>query len=134
MSHRHWCDYTGHFWECVGSALRPLAGDLEPSACFCLTHRVSMEEGDHRECPIEFLDCLDHREAQLREMGLSDARDRPNEEALPNSTCFELITHTCGHKRTYSRPSAEALRFVAGYAKTTVCWECWKLARARGKR
>jgi hypothetical protein len=34
----------------------------------------------------------------------------------------------------YSRPSAEALKFVAEYAKTTLCWDCWKLARARGER
>jgi hypothetical protein len=45
-----------------------------------------------------------------------------------------LITHTCGHDRTYSRPSAEALKSVAEYAKTTLCWDCWKLARARGER
>jgi hypothetical protein len=45
-----------------------------------------------------------------------------------------LITHTCGHARTYSRPSAEALEFVTEYARITVCWDCWKLARARGER
>jgi hypothetical protein len=46
----------------------------------------------------------------------------------------ELVTHNCGHDRTYSRPSAEALKFVAEYAKTTLCWDCWKLARAKGER
>jgi hypothetical protein len=46
----------------------------------------------------------------------------------------ELVTHTCGHNRTYSRPSAEALRFVVEYARTTLCWDCWKLARAKGER
>jgi hypothetical protein len=46
----------------------------------------------------------------------------------------ELITHTCGHDRTYSRPSVEALKFVAESAKTTLCWDCWKLARAGGER
>lgn len=46
----------------------------------------------------------------------------------------ESVTHTCGHDRTYSRLSAEALKFVAEYAKTTLCWGCWKLARARGER
>jgi hypothetical protein len=46
----------------------------------------------------------------------------------------ELVTHTCGHDRTYSRRSAEALKFVAEYAKTTLCWDCWKLARAKGER
>ena len=44
---------------------------------------------------------------------------------------IEVITHTCGHERTYSRHSVEALKVVAEYAKTTLCWECWKQARAR---
>jgi hypothetical protein len=46
----------------------------------------------------------------------------------------ELITHTCSHDRTYSRPSAEVLKLVAENAKTTLCWDFWKLARARGER
>jgi hypothetical protein len=46
----------------------------------------------------------------------------------------ELVTHTCGHDRTYTRPTAEALKFVAEYARTTLCWDCWLQARARGKR
>jgi hypothetical protein len=79
MSHRHWCDYTGHFWECVGSALRPLAGDLKPSACFCLNHQVSMEEGDHSGCSVELLACPEHREAQLSKMGTLGPKDRPGE-------------------------------------------------------
>ena len=44
MSHSSFCDYTGHSWVCAGRALRPLAGDRQPSACLCLKHR-SMEEG-----------------------------------------------------------------------------------------
>ena len=46
----------------------------------------------------------------------------------------ELVTHTCGHERTYTRPTVEALKFVADYAKTTLCWDCWLQARARGER
>jgi hypothetical protein len=46
----------------------------------------------------------------------------------------ESVTHTCGHDRTYTRPSAEALRFVTDYAKTTLCMDCWMLARAKGER
>jgi hypothetical protein len=46
----------------------------------------------------------------------------------------ELVTHTCGHVRAYSRPSAEALKFVVEYAKTTLCWDCWLQARTRGER
>jgi hypothetical protein len=51
-----------------------------------------------------------------------------------NTIPTALITHNCGHDRTFFRLSAEALRFVAEYAKTTLCWECGKLAQARGER
>lgn len=72
MSHRHFCDYAGHEWECDGFALRPLAGETEPSECYCLRHQVPMKEGDHSRCPVELLACPEHREKQLQQMGISD--------------------------------------------------------------
>jgi hypothetical protein len=69
MSHRHYCDYAGHYWQCDGAALR--GTETEPSLCMCCDHGVPMEEGDHSRCAIELLACPEHREAQLREMGLT---------------------------------------------------------------
>jgi len=60
MSHRHFCDYAGHYWECEGAALRPLSGNAGPSECICLEHQTSMEEGDHSNCPVELLACPEH--------------------------------------------------------------------------
>gem|GEM_PF-3292561 len=81
MSHRHWCDYAGHYillesipmrslkvcpvmastdWECQGSASREFAGTTEPTPCMCVRHSVPMEEGDHNEGPMELLVCADH--------------------------------------------------------------------------
>lgn len=68
MSHKHFCDVTGHQWECEGAALRPLAGDTEPSVCMCDICQVPMEFGDHSGCMIELLACPEHRDAQLRAM------------------------------------------------------------------
>jgi hypothetical protein len=68
MSHRHFCDFAGHPWECEGTALRHFAKDSEPTACMCLKHEVSMEEGDHSKCPIELLACPEHRAEQVRKM------------------------------------------------------------------
>ena len=68
MSHQHYCDYAGHEWECTGAALRPLAGDTEPSVCMCAIHQVPLADGDHNECPIELLACPEHCEQQLRGM------------------------------------------------------------------
>jgi len=79
MSHRHFCDYAGHDWECDGLALRPLAGDTEPSECYCLRHQVPMERGDHSGCPVELLACPEHREEQLQQIGTFDPKDlRPS--------------------------------------------------------
>lgn len=68
MSHRHFCEVAGHEWECQGTALRPLAGDTEPSVCMCIRHLVPMEVGDHSECSIELLACPERREEQRRRM------------------------------------------------------------------
>jgi len=69
MSHRHFCDFAGHYWPCEGSAVRLFAGDSEPSVCMCLIHREPMEQGDHSECSIELLSCPEHRADQMRAMG-----------------------------------------------------------------
>jgi hypothetical protein len=70
-----------------------------------------------------------------RFLGFDDGRaaDSPANLQQGNEMHIELITHTCGHGRTYSRPSAEALKLVAEYARTTLCWDYWKQARARGE-
>jgi hypothetical protein len=75
MSHFHYCDYAGHEWECTGAALRPLAGDTEPSICMCQMHQVPLAYGDHRECPVELLACPEHCDEQLRDMDTFDMRD-----------------------------------------------------------
>lgn len=69
MSHSHFCEVTGHAWECEGMAMRPLTGDTEPSICMCDTCQVPMEWGDHSKCMIELLACPEHMDEQLRQMG-----------------------------------------------------------------
>jgi hypothetical protein len=89
MSHRHFCDFVGHEWECTGTALRPIAGDTEPSTCICLKHQAPMEDGDHSECPIELLACPEHREEQVRQMGISDTSDPACGEGAAESDMFK---------------------------------------------
>ena len=50
MSHRHYCDYAGHDWQCDG--------DCE---CIC---GLPMEGNDHSECPVELRACPEHSAAQ----------------------------------------------------------------------
>lgn len=83
MSHNHYCDVAGHYWECNGAAIRPFTGETKPSICMCQIHRVSMEEGDHSECPIELLACPEHRDEQMRAMGYEPGyrmEQRPDDE------------------------------------------------------
>ena len=67
MSHRHFCDFAGHYWECEGTATRLFAP--KPSVCMCLTHGVPMEAGVHSECSVELLSCTEHRADHMRAMG-----------------------------------------------------------------
>jgi hypothetical protein len=51
MTHRHFCNVSGHYWDCDGKAFYPLAGDTQASVCMCRDHGVPMKEaepyGDH---------------------------------------------------------------------------------------
>ena len=82
MSHRHFCDFAGHYWDCEGAAVRPLLGSMEPTICMCLTHGVSMEDGDHSDCSVELIACPEHRAEQMRAMGYKpgQAVEMPNAE------------------------------------------------------
>ncbi len=57
ISHRHYCELGGHYWQCDGVAVR--GSDAEPSLCMCFDHDVPMEQGDHRGCTVELLACPD---------------------------------------------------------------------------
>ena len=63
MSHQHYCDVAGHYWECEGKALR--SADTEPTVCICLPCGRPLEGFDHSGCddPIELLACPEHRSA-----------------------------------------------------------------------
>ena len=66
MSHRHFCDVTGHWWECNGAAMR--LGDKEPSVCTCHSCRAPLDKGDHSRCKnlVELVACPEHQDEQLR--------------------------------------------------------------------
>ena len=68
MSHRHFCDVAGHWFECDGKALRH--GDTEPSVCLCYGCRAPLEHGDHSRCKnrVELVACPDHRDEERRRM------------------------------------------------------------------
>jgi hypothetical protein len=64
MSHQHFCDAAGHWFECDGKALR--RGDTEPSVCVCDTCGLPLEQGDHSRCKnlVELLACPAHPDGE----------------------------------------------------------------------
>src|ERR1700682_639437 len=62
MSHRHFCDFAGHPWECSNSA------------CECFDHGVSMEHGDHSQCRIELRSCPQHKDEAARSISEAKAQ------------------------------------------------------------
>jgi hypothetical protein len=88
MSHRHFCDYAGHEWECSGTALRSLAGGTERSVCMCPIHQVPLADGDHSECPAELLACPAHREEQLQKIGTLSSGDLASDDGTAESSMF----------------------------------------------
>jgi len=68
MNHRHFCDFTGHYWEFQGIATRLFAA--EPSICMCLDCGSPMEQEQHSDCSVELLSCPAHRAGQMRAMGM----------------------------------------------------------------
>ena len=69
MSHQHFCDVMGHWFDCGGKALR--RGDMEPSVCVCDRCGLPLEEGDHNQCKnrVELVACPAHREEERLKMG-----------------------------------------------------------------
>jgi hypothetical protein len=66
MSHKHFCDVAGHWWECNGKAMR--SGNAERSVCICLPCGRPLEGFDHSSCddPVELLACPDHHQLYRR--------------------------------------------------------------------
>ena len=96
MSHKHFCDFAGHYWDCEGAATRLFAP--ESTACMCLDHGVSMEEGDHSACSVELLSCPDHRAEQMKAMGYDPSYTiEPSTEFEPSSMFTDAEkNHTVG--------------------------------------
>jgi hypothetical protein len=123
------CEYCHSIYEHYEMELEDLPSGEKAWIC-CSLHSALFE-------PPKDTDHLLEETVDLEQMlGSSLTKAQIVEQAFRSGTTIrtELITHTCGHDRTYSRPSAEALKVVVEYAKTTLCWDCWKLARARGER
>src|SRR5260370_34980151 len=54
MSHRHYCDYSGHDWQCS-----------ENCECIC---GLPMQGHDHSDCPVELRACPEHAPEEQRSM------------------------------------------------------------------
>jgi hypothetical protein len=112
MSHRHFCDFAGHNWQC--------AGDCE---CIC---GLPMEGHAHSECPVELRACPEHSAEQQRRIAeamasepvpafVQSLQERPGCEC----GCAEVESNTfvgwclhCDHMYVNYSPEMEARHFA----------------------
>jgi hypothetical protein len=83
MSHRHYCDFAGHDWQCS-----------EGCECIC---GLPMEGHDYSDCSVELRACPEHAAEQERRIAEALAsepddgwfvqRCRERESALPHCEC-----------------------------------------------
>jgi hypothetical protein len=81
----------------------------------CVKHLVSMEDGDHSECPVELLACPEHRELQVRQMNEFST----SEEAAAASTRIieslqDKIHAAASTEAEKQQALEELLRFMFG--------------------
>ena len=111
MSHRHYCDFAGHEWECGAGC-----------ECCC---GLPMEGHDHSDCPVELRVCGEHSEAQ-RERIAEAMSQQPGPEPIQQwqerpccrCGCTEAESRIVGFcfwcDHTYSKynPEIEDLHFA----------------------
>lgn len=68
MSHRHFCDFAGHDWQCSS----------QECECIC---GLPMEGHDHSDCPVELRACGEHSEAQRQSIAEAMSQ-QPDPESI----------------------------------------------------
>jgi hypothetical protein len=82
MSHRHFCDFAGHDWQCSS----------QHCECIC---GFAMEGHDHGECPVELRVCPEHAPEEQRRI----------QEMRPCEPDRESVQQW--HERLSARPHCE---------------------------
>jgi len=67
MSHRHYCDWAGHDWQC----------SREGCECIC---GFRMEGHDHADCPVELRPCPEHKDDA--EQAIAETKTQEPDPAL----------------------------------------------------
>jgi hypothetical protein len=112
MSHRHYCDYAGHDWQCSGN-------------CECLCGLL-MEGNGHSDCPVELRACPEHSEEEKRNIAEAMAsghdpafvqrwHERPNCECGCSEADLSNVVGWCLHcHHVYANysPQIEAQHFA----------------------
>ena len=112
MSHRHYCDFAGHNWQCS-----------EGCECCC---GVPMEGHGHSECPVELRTCPEHEAEAARSIAEAmssepDAEFTQKWQERPQCQCgcaetemdkFVSFCMHCTHSYTKYSPELEDHHFA----------------------
>ena len=91
MSHKHWCEITGHEWECDGTQAVRL-GDIYPSPCGPL----SIDGIEMVPCPKHLPEVQRRFEAAMRDPHIAELYGRVIAGEL--RALDEFIKYICGHE------------------------------------
>ena len=81
MSHRHYCDFAGHDWQCA-----------DDCKCIC---GLPMEGNDHSHCSVELRACPEHAAEQAR--GIAAAKSSEPDGVSIQDDCESPLPHCeCG--------------------------------------
>jgi hypothetical protein len=89
MSHKHWCDITGHEWECDGTHAVRL-GDIHPSPC----RSAGIDGIEMVPCPEHLPEVQRSFEAAMRDPHLAALYARVIAGEL--RALHEFMKYTCG--------------------------------------
>jgi hypothetical protein len=94
MSHQHFSDVMGRWFECDGKALR--RGDSAPSLCLCDICGVPLEQGDHGQCQnlVELVSCEEHRDEGRRRIVAAEMEQAAAFQEAAYAECMKTTEGT----------------------------------------
>lgn len=103
MGHKYFCEICRQEWECECVAVHDFVPE-KYSVCICKTCHLPMDEGDHRDCPVQSLTCPEHlpqKSAKENVRGVPiafppDVAEKA-ERAFSQLESYEAACFWCGH-------------------------------------
>lgn len=118
MGHKYFCEICGHEWECECVAVHEFVPE-KFQVCICKACQLPMDEGDHRDCPVQALTCPEHlpytstkENAKGVPITVPPDAEEKVERAFSQLETYEAACFWCGHGYDEYSPKAEDEHFA----------------------